>query len=221
MPKSRRYILFLHHKYTKQETVYYQKLLKGATTIAVDGGISFFLKNKTKPDILIGDFDSAPKLSSKYLQDIEVITHPLEKDKTDTQLALELALDREAEDIKICGVTGTTEIDHTLGNILLLDQVCRYNRKYNLNITARMICPDWEAQIIKDQTIELKSKKNDTLSIIPLSENCRIDYSGLYYPCPNKKLQFGDTLTLRNRFTERTAKVTVKGRALVAVVFNK
>ncbi len=218
MAQKKRYILFLHHRYVRREIDFYLKRLRGAVTVAVDGGVRFFLRNNIKPDILIGDLDSAPRLSKRYLQDVELITHPPEKDKTDTQLALELALERGASDIEICGAVSRSEIDHTIGNVLLLDLVCRFNRRNRTNVSAKLISPDWEAQLVENRELTLMSKKGNFLSVIPLSDSCRIEYSGLLYPAPKRRLKFGDTLTLRNRFTGRRARIKVTGRAIVAIV---
>ena len=91
--------------------------------VAVDGGVRFFLKYKTRPDILIGDFDSLPRLSKKFLSGVEVIKHPVMKDKTDSHLAIDMILNRGAKDILIGGAISTNEIDHVLGNVFLLQLI--------------------------------------------------------------------------------------------------
>ncbi len=126
MKSLSKYIIFLHNKYPANDNKFYLKRLKSCTTVAADGGVRFFKKNNLKPDILIGDFDSAPKLSVEYLKEIEVIRYPSRKDKTDSQLALELAMERGAKDIEICGAVSDSEIDHSLANIFLLILVAEY-----------------------------------------------------------------------------------------------
>ena len=141
MKSPRKYILFLSNRYTSKENLFYLGLLPGRVKVAVDGGVRFFLKNKVIPDILIGDFDSSPPLSEKYRSNVETIIHRREKDKTDAHLALELAMKRGAKEIIICGAISVDEIDHTLGNIFLLQQVNDFNRCHNKNINAEILEP--------------------------------------------------------------------------------
>lgn len=197
---------------------FYMSLLKGAFHIAVDGGIRFFLKNKLRPDILIGDFDSAPRMSQKYLSSIEVIRHPEHKDKTDSQLALELALERGAECIDICGGITADEIDHTLGNIFLLDLVNKYNKRHGCRVIARLIGPNNIVYLLHNNSIALKARRDDCLSVIPLSESVKLDFNGLSYPPPAKPLKFGDSLTLRNKFKNARCHIDIHGKAIVVIV---
>ena len=65
--------------------------------LAADSGIRNALSLGVSPAIVLGDFDSFP------VEDIpkraEKLQVPAEKDMTDTQLAVSLALDRGAEEI--------------------------------------------------------------------------------------------------------------------------
>ncbi len=212
-----KYILFLYHRYSARDNAFYLRMLRGKTTIAVDGGVRFFRKNKLTPDILIGDFDSSPRLPKTYLERIEVITHPARKDKTDCQLALELALVRGAREIDICGAVSVTELDHTLGNILLLELAHRIGKKHGRDSIVRLVSPHWTARLVVDNTVTFQGSPGDILSLVPLSAGCRVDYTGLDFPAPETTLPVGGSLTLRNRFVSRRARVTIRGRLLVIV----
>jgi len=50
---------------------------------------------------------------------VEILKFPAEKDMTDTELAVNTAIDRGYKNIVIIGGTGT-RLDHTLSNIFLL-----------------------------------------------------------------------------------------------------
>ncbi|MEW5924437.1 MAG: thiamine diphosphokinase [Candidatus Zixiibacteriota bacterium] len=213
-----RHIIFLNSRYSASENKFYLRLLRGGYKIAVDGGIRFFRKNKLTPDLLIGDFDSAPKMSRKYLSRFEVIRHPSRKDKTDSQLAVELSLERGAKTIDICGGIAHTEIDHTLGNIFLLDLVNKWNRRNKLDVAARLISSCNMVYLFQDQSTVLNARRGDFLSIIPLSDGVRIEYSGLEYPVPEKPLTTGDSLTLRNYFKSSRCHLKISGRAVVTII---
>lgn len=218
MARTRKYVLFLNSNYGRNDNEFYLKLLKGRIAIAVDGGIRFFRKNGIYPDVLIGDFDSAPRMSRGYLSNFEVIAHPRRKDKTDSQLALELALERGASEIDICGAISSSEIDHILGNIFLLDLVNRYNRRNKCRISARIMGPASEVHIAENGSIALKGMKGDYISIIPLADRVKLDYSGLEYSAPKKPLKFGDSLTLRNQLRGNRCRIDVKGKAVVVML---
>ena len=66
------------------------------------------------PDAAVGDFDSLSGQGLVYLDTLsetEIVRLKPEKDDSDTQHALNYAIDRGAEDIVILGATGS-RIDH-------------------------------------------------------------------------------------------------------------
>jgi thiamine pyrophosphokinase len=221
MKFPRRYSLFLNNRYNPEENGFYLKRMKGAITVAVDGGIRFFRKNKIYPDILIGDFDSSPPLSKKYLANIEVISYSPKKDKTDSQLALEMALKRGARKIEIYGAIGKSEIDHTLGNIFLLELVNKFNRDNRRKVSARLVGPKTELALLDNDMAEFEGQKGDYFSIIPLSVNPRVEFAGLKYPYPKRPLRIGDSLSLRNEFLSRGVRVKIDGKAVIVVIHKK
>ena len=88
--------------------------------IAADSGYKTALALGLSVDVLIGDMDSlknAPEDS-----ELEIIRLPEEKDLTDTQAAVGLALERGADDIFIIGGIGS-RLDHTLSNISILEDI--------------------------------------------------------------------------------------------------
>jgi len=218
MPKKKDYILFLNSHYSKRDNDFYLKQIGNRTRVAVDGGIRFFRKNKIIPDILIGDFDSTPRLSKKYLSQFEVLSHPSRKDKTDSQLALETILERGAEDILICGAIAKTEIDHTLSNVFILDLINRFKKRFKKSVTARLVGPGFEIYLLDNESIDVRGWRGDYISILPLRDGVWIDYAGLDYPVPKRALRFGDTLSLRNRFKKVSGRVTVRGKAIVVIL---
>lgn len=217
MTKRDSYIVFLNNRYNKRDSEFYLKLIRGKTTIAADGGVRFFLKNKIKPDILIGDFDSAPKLTKQFKEGIEIIEYPVRKDKTDSQLAVELALERGAKTIDLVGALSVGEIDHTLSNILLLKLIKEKSRRKKTKVTARILNRLTKIMLLEDETAVIEGKKDDYFSVIPLSGGAKIEYEGMSYPAPKGKLVVGDSLPLRNRLLKNRTEVTARGTMLAVV----
>ena len=90
--------------------------------IAADRGVEFFIKTDWVPDVAVGDFDSLSAAGEKYLDSLketEIVRLKPEKDDSDTQSAVNFAIDRGAKNITIFGATGN-RIDHLLANFGLL-----------------------------------------------------------------------------------------------------
>ena len=87
--------------------------------IAVDNGLRFCYDNQIKPTWSVGDFDTAAPELVEYYQtqtDIPIRRFNPVKDSTDSQIAIELALELGSSEITLLGGTGT-RMDHVLGNI--------------------------------------------------------------------------------------------------------
>lgn len=97
--------------------------------IAVDHGMEAFLSINEYPNLIVGDFDSAKEKSIAYFRQfpyIEIMQYPSEKDETDTELAVRIAIEKGSNQITILGATGT-RLDHTLGGIHLLGYAMERN----------------------------------------------------------------------------------------------
>ena len=90
--------------------------------IAVDGGLNHLAKMHIKPDVIIGDFDSATNESLQLYSDVPIHRYPSDKDETDMELALQFALSQNPEKIYIYGALGKRP-DHELANFHLLRRI--------------------------------------------------------------------------------------------------
>ncbi|MGC9366374.1 MAG: thiamine diphosphokinase [bacterium] len=84
--------------------------------IAADGGYLPLEKNNIQPNLIIGDFDSVS--IENFSSSIEVIRHPREKDKSDGELAVELALMKNPRTIVLTNALGLRP-DQYLANLIL------------------------------------------------------------------------------------------------------
>ena len=90
--------------------------------IAADRGLEFFMENHLLPDVAVGDFDSLSPQGEEFLKvlsTVEVIRLKPEKDDSDTQCAVNLAIRRGTKRIEILGATGR-RVDHLIANLGLL-----------------------------------------------------------------------------------------------------
>ncbi|MCK4708359.1 MAG: thiamine pyrophosphokinase, partial [Gammaproteobacteria bacterium] len=91
-----------------------------------------------------------------------------------------------------------SEIDHTLGNLLLGVSLPDY-------ITLKFFQPDSEIYISK-KSLTLEGEKNDIVSVIPLQKTTGLNYINLLYPVNNQDVDTG-WLGCRNRMTGRQATI--------------
>lgn len=90
--------------------------------IAADGGAEALVALGIQPHVLIGDFDSVSAATRAQVEEdgAEVIAFRADKDWTDTEVALRLALERNATEVTVFGALGGPRLDHLFGNVLLL-----------------------------------------------------------------------------------------------------
>ncbi len=97
--------------------------LAGHRVIAADAGLRHAEMLKVHPDLIIGDFDSAPpELLSRY-QRLPRIEHPADKDMTDGALAIEHALQQGARQLLLIGALGGPRSDHATMHLLQLAEL--------------------------------------------------------------------------------------------------
>ncbi len=182
--------------------------------IGVDGGINTLDQLDIKPNIIIGDFDSA-NLNNRYLlQSIKQITHPPEKDFTDTELAIDYALERHLSPIIIVN-NMQDRIDHVFGIIASLKFL--HTRK-----TSSAILGNKQLFIILKNINNFYLPINTIVSLIPLSDVVRgITTKGLYYPLVDEQLTSDRARGVSNLVTNENIEITVNtGELLLIINFN-
>lgn len=93
---------------------------KDDLVIAADSGLLNAKALGVTPSILLGDFDSLGE--PEHDPDLKIVRLPVEKDVTDTQAAVSLALEKGADEIVIIGgLSG--RLDHTLSVLAILEDL--------------------------------------------------------------------------------------------------
>ena len=87
-------------------------LQPGDVVIACDAGYCGCEKLGVRPDIILGDFDSAPRPDQP-----DVVVLPHVKDDTDTHYAARLAAEKGFSSVLLLGALGGRRIEHTLANL--------------------------------------------------------------------------------------------------------
>lgn len=206
-------VLFLHGSYYRRHVEFYCRLCRGKYLVAVDGGYRFFRKAGLVPDLLIGDMDSLGKVPADLSPRTRVVKFPSRKDKTDAQLALEYCLKAGAHAVDMVS-PGVGEIDHFLGNLMLLD-VGRRFRKRRPPPRVRLVAVRWEAVLVDDDVRTFVDCVGDMVSVIPVSSTIRLSCRGTEYAAGDVVIRRGDSRGLRNRIMKGRAVFRIKGKALI------
>ena len=187
------------------------------TVIAADGGARHCLKFGITPQVVIGDFDSLSDDEIAILEadGVELIKHPIEKDETDLELALEYAVKTGATEIILYGLLGG-RWDMTFANILLLA-----SPSY-AEINFRIVDGSTTAYILRGgETLTLEGKLGTTVSVIPLNKPARgITYQGLQWTLKNATLPFGTPRGVSNIMTATTAQISLEKGTLIVFVID-
>lgn len=181
--------------------------------ICADGGVRHALALDLKPDLVVGDFDSAgAELISKVAADgVPTRRVPVEKDQTDTELALREALQRGADELLLLGATGD-RLDHTLANLLLLPGI-------PANVTVTVVDAKNVIRLLRPGgRMTLQGHPGEYLSLLPLSpEATGVVVEGVKWPLDGAVLRWGESLGISNQFVETEAFVAVRTGHLLVI----
>lgn len=179
--------------------------------ICADGGLRHAVALGLTPDLLVGDFDSLEPalLANAQRNGLPILRLPVEKDKTDSQVALEEAVRRGADEVLLVGGSGS-RLDHTLSNLLLLPGIpVPVTLTDGLNI-ARLLRPG--------QSLQVQAQPGAYLSLVPLSPVVTgVCVDGVHWPLTNATLRWGDSLGISNRITAGLAAVSAAEGFLLVV----
>jgi len=180
--------------------------------VAVDGGLSHMTKHGLKPDLIIGDLDSAnPEDVSRFeAQGVDIRKFPQDKNETDLELALEATLNLDHSTIWITGVFGN-RVDQTLGNIFLL------SRADLADVDIRLIDGHQEALLIR-QSATIIGKPGHRVSLLPLGNPVfGIHTEGLKFPLVGETLFPDQTRGISNRMNKTTASIITQSGLLICI----
>lgn len=181
--------------------------------LCADGGTDYCYKAWLTPDMIIGDLDSISHESLNKVKEnnIPLKKFPIRKDATDTELSIDYLIDKGFKDITLVGATGS-RMDHTLGNILLLNKLNENGIKGRLIDKNNMI-------YLVDDKLKLINKDEFFISVIPISTaGAVVTLKGFDYELDKFKIKFSSTQGISNKIVEDIGYITVhKGTCLVFV----
>lgn len=185
--------------------------------IAVDNGLKFLYENQIRPTWIVGDFDTAAPELVEYYQtqtDIPIRRFNPVKDSTDSQIAIELALELGSSEITILGGTGT-RLDHVLGNI----QSLMLARKKGVSC---IILDAYNRIRLMDGVVHLKKSEQygKYVSLLPLTtEVTGVELRGFKYELTDYTFTSTGSagLGVSNEITAEVAEIRIKTGIFVLI----
>ena len=174
--------------------------------LAADAGYEICKREDIEPDLLLGDFDSM-----EQPEDFQRVRRvPVEKDDTDTMLAVKTALENGCDTIYIYGGTGGKRLDHTLANL----QTLLYLRRRGAR--GYLYDNDFLWTVIENESFSVQKEVEWGLfSAFCLGDRAEgIDEVGFQYPLSGAVLTPDFPVGVSNHILEETATITVRKGAL-------
>ena len=198
--------------------------------IAADGGHQHARNLGVTVDLLVGDFDSLDPtdLEVAKASTTEVLQHRVDKDATDLELALDLAIDRSPGEIIVVGGGEGERLDHFVSTISLLGDP-RYARSqvsawlgHSRIVVVRPGHPARLSRVGIDPPYATNATNAPYVSLVPVSDTVDgITTSGLRFALENASLLRHRTRGVSNEFIDvgrnATASVEIRTGALLVI----
>lgn len=182
-----------------------------------DGGAYHALELGLTPELIAGDLDSLKPETVNQMEaaGVAIQRYPADKDKSDLEITLDLALAEQPDEILLVTLLGG-RLDQMLANLLLLTRP-----QYAAARLTLADGPQWAALLRSHQSLTVTGQPGDTLSLIPLSPTVeQVNLSGVRWPLANATLSFGSTYTVSNALTTTQASIQIGRGMLLLIHFN-
>jgi thiamine pyrophosphokinase len=178
-------------------------------TIAADSGYRNAKLLKVNIDIAVGDFDSLDQ--REIGKNTEIMTVPAEKDFTDTQMAVDVALSRNADHIVIIGgLSG--RVDHTLSNLGILEKL------YAIGIRAILADGNNRVRYINATSELIPRGHYRYFSLLAADSIVKgVTIEGGKYPLKNAKIKRTHQFAVSNEIEKNCALISVKKGGLFII----
>ena len=179
----------------------------GDLVLAGDAGYLGCRPAGVVPDLLLGDFDSMDQP-----EDFDRVRRmPVEKDDTDTMLAVKTGLEQGCGEFYLYGGTGGKRLDHTLANL----QTLLYLRRRGAR--GYLYDNDFVWTAIENETLTVEQTVEwGLLSVFSLEGRAAgIDEAGVQYPLSRASLTAEFPLGVSNHIIAPKARITVRQGALL------
>jgi thiamine pyrophosphokinase len=191
------------------------ELPEGAFVIAADSGLDHARALGLSVDVLVGDLDSATAaaVAAAEAAGVRVERHPIDKEATDLELALEYALGLGADRVTVVSGGGGVRLDHHLAELVLLASARFAPLRLDARIGSARAIP-----IHAGEGVSLLGAPDAVLTLIALGGPASgITTGGLRWPLRAETLEPGSTRGVSNEIVSGAVRVELTGGTLLAV----
>lgn len=184
-----------------------------AIVIAADSGIEHAHALGFAVDVAVGDFDSVrpEALAAAEAAGAVVERHPVDKDRTDLEIALDRALGLSPRRIVVLGGHGG-RLDHFLGNVAVLASPAY------AGVEMSALLGPGRLWVVRDRLV-LRGAPGELVSLLALTGPVHgVLTQGLRYPLDGETLLPGSSRGVSNELAADEASVAVASGVLVVVM---
>ncbi len=184
----------------------------GAAVIAADGGLERATALGLEVALVVGDLDSASPEAVEAARSVgtAVRRHPVDKDATDLELALDEAIRRGARRLLVVA-SAEGRLDHLLSSLLVLGA----ERYAAIEIDA-LVGPA-RIHVIRGTRV-IDGEPGELVTLLALHGAADgVTTDGLAYPLRGERLEAGSSRGVSNVLTSGTATIEVGRGVLLAV----
>jgi thiamine pyrophosphokinase len=190
-----------------------QFLPQGALVVAADSGLDIARRLGVAVDLVVGDFDSADPASvaATVADGASLERHPVAKDATDLELALQAVLRLGRSPVLVVGGAGWDRLDHLLANLLLVASP-RY-----APLRLRWWVKGMEVTPVHDH-LTIDGSPGDLVTLLAVGGPATgVITSGLRWPLRGETLAPGSTRGVSNEMKDSRATVSVGEGVVIAL----
>jgi thiamine pyrophosphokinase len=187
----------------------------GAFVIAADSGLDHAAALGLSVDVLVGDLDSAsaPAVRTAEAAGVRIERHPIDKEATDLELALDYALAIGAGRVTVVSGGGGDRVDHHLAELLLLAATRFAPLRLDARIGRARAVP-----VHAGDGVSLLGAPDAVLTLLALGGPASgITTAGLRWPLRGETLQPGSTRGVSNEIVTGPVRLELTGGTLLAV----
>lgn len=176
----------------------------GDYILAADGGVEHVRRLGITPDGILGDFDSLGYVPT------DAIVFPVEKDDTDSMLAVKRGLELGYTEFLLLGCLDGKRLDHTVANLQTLMYLVGHGARGTL--VGKQYC----VTAISRETLRFPAGCRGIVSVFCMgSPATGVNIRGLQYPLQDATLTAELPLGVSNHFTGEESEISVESGCLM------
>lgn len=182
--------------------------------VAADSGAVHALSAGLAIDIAVGDFDSIPPelLQTLELAGVRVERHPVAKDATDLELAIDVAIREGADVITVVGGHGG-RIDQSFANAFVIASPAYAHVSMHAILDSALV-----SVVHSGGGVTFIGAPGDVITLLPMhGDACGVSTIGLEFPLRGETLPAGTTRGVSNVLVDREATVSIENGTLLVV----